>query len=56
MITMIDVGIERPIGGAGLAATQTLGFTTAFLSVSNIVFAFGKRHATEVVLFGTSQR
>ncbi|KAI9687938.1 MAG: hypothetical protein M1822_002020 [Bathelium mastoideum] len=39
-ITMVDVGIERPIGDASIAATRTLSFTTAFLSVSNITFAF----------------
>ncbi|KAL9109323.1 MAG: hypothetical protein Q9227_006078 [Pyrenula ochraceoflavens] len=40
MITMIDVGVEKPIGSAKLSATQALSFQSAFISVSNIVFAF----------------
>ncbi|RMZ84869.1 hypothetical protein DV738_g256, partial [Chaetothyriales sp. CBS 135597] len=40
LITMIDVGINKPIGNGKLKATATLGFTEAFLNVSNIIFAF----------------
>ncbi|KAF2725864.1 aromatic and neutral aliphatic amino acid permease [Polychaeton citri CBS 116435] len=40
MITMIDVGVEKPKGNERLSPFQTLGFTTAFNSVANITFAF----------------
>ncbi|KAI0484407.1 transmembrane amino acid transporter protein-domain-containing protein [Xylariaceae sp. FL0804] len=40
LTTMIDVAVERPIGSAGVDATRQLGFTSAFLSVSNIAIAF----------------
>jgi len=40
MVTMIDVGIEKPIGSTPLAAARTIGFTTAFLSITNIAVAF----------------
>lgn len=37
---MIDVGVEMPIGNQKLSATRTLSFVEAFLSVSNITFAY----------------
>ncbi|SPQ24395.1 9e913667-6668-4786-bfba-0f1c4a68793d [Thermothielavioides terrestris] len=40
MITMIDVGIEKPIGTTSLEVSRTIGFTSAFLSVTNIAVAF----------------
>jgi amino acid permease len=40
MMTMIDVGIERPIGSASIDLSRTIGFTSAFLSVTNIAVAF----------------
>ena len=44
MITMIAVGIERP--GTGKTAytlwPAPVSFASAFLSVTNIVFAYGK--------------
>ncbi|RMD44155.1 hypothetical protein DV735_g977, partial [Chaetothyriales sp. CBS 134920] len=40
LITMIDVGINKPIGQGKLKATAHIGFTEAFLNVSNIIFAF----------------
>ncbi|KAJ4287127.1 hypothetical protein N0V88_007749 [Collariella sp. IMI 366227] len=40
MITMIDVGIEKPIGTTSLEVSRTIGFTSAFLSLTNIAVAF----------------
>lgn len=40
MITMIDVGIEKPIGTTSIEVARTLGFSSAFLSVTNIAVAF----------------
>lgn len=40
MITMVDVGIERP-GYTPLIASEKAKFSAAFLSVSNIIFAYG---------------
>ncbi|RMZ86161.1 hypothetical protein DV737_g229, partial [Chaetothyriales sp. CBS 132003] len=40
LVTMIDVGITKPIGDNKVKATAALGFTEAFLNVSNIIFAF----------------
>ena len=40
MITMIDVGIEKPIGTTSISVARTLGFSSAFLSVTNIAVAF----------------
>lgn len=40
MVTMIDVGIEKPIGTTSLEVSRTIGFTSAFLSVTNIAVAF----------------
>ena len=40
LVTMIDVGVTKPIGNGSLKATASLGFTSAFLSVSNITFAY----------------
>lgn len=38
---MIDVGVERP-GYNTIHLTETVKFQTAFLSVANIMFAYGK--------------
>jgi amino acid permease len=40
MVTMIDVGIEKPIGSTSLEVSRTIGFTSAFLAVTNIAVAF----------------
>lgn len=40
MMTVIDVAVERPIGSASLDVTKQLGFTSAFLAVTNIAIAF----------------
>ncbi|KAL2167096.1 hypothetical protein VTG60DRAFT_1716 [Thermothelomyces hinnuleus] len=40
MVTMIDVGIEKPIGTTSIEASRTIGFTSAFLAVTNIAVAF----------------
>ncbi|KAH8664199.1 transmembrane amino acid transporter protein-domain-containing protein [Xylariales sp. PMI_506] len=40
MMTVIDVAIERPIGSASIEVSRQLGFTSAFLSVTNIAVAF----------------
>ncbi|KAK6223337.1 hypothetical protein LQW54_000454 [Pestalotiopsis sp. IQ-011] len=40
MMTVIDVAIERPIGSGSIEVARTIGFTSAFLSVSNIAVAF----------------
>jgi len=40
MITMIDVGVEKP--GTVVHLTEVVKFQTAFLAVCNIVFAYGK--------------
>lgn len=40
LITMIDVGIEKPIGTMSIEITRKVPFTTAFLGVANIAAAF----------------
>ncbi|KAI1498606.1 aromatic and neutral aliphatic amino acid permease [Biscogniauxia marginata] len=40
LVTMIDVGIERPIGSTSIEVSRQVGFTSAFLSVTNIAVAF----------------
>jgi len=40
MVTMIDVGIEKPIGSTSIEVSRQIGFTSAFLSVTNIGVAF----------------
>ncbi|KAI1843553.1 hypothetical protein JX266_010186 [Neoarthrinium moseri] len=40
MMTVIDVAIERPIGSSSIEVTRQIGFTSAFLSVTNIAVAF----------------
>ncbi|KAK4222375.1 transmembrane amino acid transporter protein-domain-containing protein [Podospora fimiseda] len=40
MITMIDVGIEKPIGEGSIDLSRAIGFTQAFLAVTNIAVAF----------------
>ncbi|KAK4106875.1 hypothetical protein N658DRAFT_555645 [Parathielavia hyrcaniae] len=40
MVTMIDVGIEKPIGTTSIEVSRTVGFTSAFLAVTNIAVAF----------------
>lgn len=40
MVTMIAVGVEPT--GRGTAATQVAPFADAFLSVTNIIFAYGE--------------
>ncbi|TPX07115.1 uncharacterized protein E0L32_011010 [Thyridium curvatum] len=40
MMTLIDVAVERPIGSASIDVTRQLGFTSAFLAVTNIAIAF----------------
>lgn len=40
LVTMIDVGIEKPIGSTSLDVANKLPFTSAFLAVTNIAVAF----------------
>ncbi|KAI5201856.1 amino acid transporter [Aureobasidium subglaciale] len=40
LISMIAIGIQKPRGNTRLATTTVLPFTDAFVSVSNIVFAY----------------
>jgi amino acid permease len=40
MVTMVDVGIERPIGTTAVEVSRSIGFTSAFLAVTNIAVAF----------------
>ncbi|KAF7552554.1 hypothetical protein G7046_g7381 [Stylonectria norvegica] len=40
MITLGDVAVERPIGSGSIAVAQKLGFTHAFLAVTNIAISF----------------
>ncbi|KAI0019772.1 transmembrane amino acid transporter protein-domain-containing protein [Xylariomycetidae sp. FL0641] len=45
LMTIIDVGIERPIGNTPFDIFRPVGFTTAFLSVTNIAVAFSGHSA-----------
>ncbi|CAN8105726.1 unnamed protein product [Discula destructiva] len=40
IITIVDVAIEKPIGSTSIDVTRQLGFTSAFLAVTNIAIAF----------------
>ncbi|KAK4135085.1 hypothetical protein BT67DRAFT_449331 [Trichocladium antarcticum] len=40
MVTMIDVGVEKPLGTTSIEVARTIGFSSAFLSVTNIAVAF----------------
>jgi amino acid permease len=40
MVTMIDVGIEKPIGTTAWDVSRQIPFTSAFLAVTNIAVAF----------------
>ncbi|KAK6063409.1 transmembrane amino acid transporter [Seiridium cupressi] len=40
MMTVIDVAVERPIGSGSIEVSRQIGFTSAFLSVTNIAVAF----------------
>lgn len=40
IVTIVDVAIEKPIGSTSIDISRELGFTTAFLSVTNIAIAF----------------
>ncbi|KAK8035417.1 hypothetical protein PG993_010412 [Apiospora rasikravindrae] len=40
LVTMIDVGIEKPIGSTSIDVATKLPFTSAFLAVTNIAVAF----------------
>lgn len=42
LITVIDVGIEKPIGSGSVEVFKSLGFAPAFLAVTNISSAFCK--------------
>jgi hypothetical protein len=43
LVTMIAIAIQRP-GDGKIDATTTVSLDKAFLSVTNIVFAYGKYH------------
>ncbi|KAM7205149.1 Transmembrane amino acid transporter domain containing protein [Naviculisporaceae sp. PSN 640] len=45
LITMIDVGIERPIGSTSIDITRQVPFTSAFLGVANIAASFSGHSA-----------
>lgn len=40
MMTMVDVGIERPIGSTSIAVARQVPFTSGFMAVTNIAIAF----------------
>jgi amino acid permease len=40
MVTMIDVAITKPIGSTSFEVSRTIGFSSAFLAVTNIAVAF----------------
>lgn len=40
LITVVDVGIEKPIGSGSIDVFKSLGFAPAFLAVTNISSAF----------------
>lgn len=40
IVTMVDVGIEKPIGTTSIEISRQVGFASAFLSVTNTVIAF----------------
>lgn len=42
LITVVDVGIEKPIGSGSIEVFKSLGFAPAFLAVTNISSAFCK--------------
>ena len=42
LITMIDVGITKPGGNSYRVWPKPVPFHSAFLSVTNIIFAYGK--------------
>ena len=42
LMTLGDVAAERPIGSGSIEVTRQLGFTGAFLAVTNIAIAFCK--------------
>lgn len=46
LITVIDVGVEKPIGSASIEVFKSLGFAPAFLAVTNISSAFCKQSPT----------
>lgn len=46
IITMVDVAIERPIGSTSIDVFKQTSFTTAFLPVVNIAFAYCKDTST----------
>lgn len=40
IVTIVDVAIEKPIGSTSIDVARQMGFTGAFLSVTNIAIAF----------------
>lgn len=52
LITVIDVGIEQPIGDGKISVAQQLEFTSAFLAVCNIAIAFCKKHQPHQLSLG----
>lgn len=40
IVTIVDVAIEKPIGSTSIDISREMGFTSAFLSVTNIAIAF----------------
>lgn len=51
LITVIDVGIEKPIGDGQISVAQQLSFTNAFLAVCNIAIAFCKGTPSPTLLW-----
>lgn len=42
LITLGDVAVERPIGSGSFQIARELGFTGAFMAVTNIAISFCK--------------
>lgn len=40
LVTMVDVAIEKPIGSTSIEVFRSMGFTTAFLGVTNVAISF----------------
>lgn len=40
IITVVDVAVEKPIGSTSIDISKQMGFTSAFLAVTNIAIAF----------------
>jgi hypothetical protein len=53
-MTVGDVGVHRPIGSASVEAFRSLGFTGAFLAVTNVAISFGSYYHVNIVKQATN--